>query len=88
MKIRDVSKMPLNLVAVLGVADTTVADVFKLEPDQVIELRQLTEEPIELRTDGGRLVAHGQMAVVGSRRAIQVTRVVTVDRRLGWRRYE
>ena len=88
MNTRNVGEMKLNLVVTLGTADTTIADVFKFEPGQVVELRQLTTEPVELRIDGGRLIAVGEMAVVGPHRAIKLTRVLPVEQRLGWRRYE
>jgi flagellar motor switch protein FliN/FliY len=59
--IRDVQ---VKATAVLGTASLSIESLFALKEGEMIELDQAVDAPVELLIEG-RLVAHGQIVVVG-----------------------
>lgn len=59
----------------VGRAQLTVAELFALKDDSVIELEASTDDPVELMLEG-RLVARGTLVAVGDRFGVSITEIL------------
>ena len=64
----------VDVVAVLGTAELKVSQILQLGRGAVVELDHGAEDHIDLLADG-RLVARGQVVVVGEMLAVEITEV-------------
>lgn len=69
-----VSDVPLQLTAVLGSAKCSVKEVLDLNVGKIIELDRLEDDPILIYANG-KLVAEGEVVVVGDYFGTKITKV-------------
>lgn len=67
--------IPTQLVAVLGKKNVTLKDVLDLKPGEIVELKKMPQEAIDLVANG-KLVARGELVLVDGRLGIQIKQVV------------
>jgi flagellar motor switch protein FliN/FliY len=66
----------VRLAASVGRAELSVADLFALKEGSVLALDKATDEPVEVYLDD-RLVARGELVVVGDHFGVRVTELGT-----------
>lgn len=67
--------MPIQVVAVLGKKTMTLKDVSSLRQGEIIELKKLPQESIDLVANG-KLLAHGDLVLVDGKLGIQIKQLV------------
>ena len=67
--------MPVQVVAVLGKRTMTLKDVIGLKQGEVIELKKLPQETIDLVANG-KLMARGELVLVDGKLGIQIKQLV------------
>jgi flagellar motor switch protein FliN len=75
---KDVSfleDIPVEVSIEVGRRRMAIRDLAQIEVDDVVELEQHVDAPISL-VIGGRVVARGELVVVGQRMALRVTELV------------
>ncbi len=77
--IRDI---PVQVRAVLGRTRMTIDNILRLGPGHIMELESLHGEPIELFANE-RLIAHGEVVVVGEQFGVRITEIATPQDRIG-----
>lgn len=70
--IEAVSSQPVRLVAFLGSAEISLAELATLAPGDVIQLGSARAAPIELRTADGRVVCKSYLGAREKRRALRI----------------
>ncbi len=68
--------MPVQVVAVMGKRSMSLKDVVGLKPGEIIELKKLPQEAIDLIVNG-KLVARGELVLVDGKVGIQIKQLVT-----------
>ncbi len=68
-------EIPVEVVVELGRLKLVLRDLAALNEDDVIELDQPIDRPLELVV-GGRKLARGELVMVGERVALRITEVV------------
>lgn len=76
--IRDI---PVQVRAVLGRTKMTIDNILRLGPGHIMELESLHGEPIELFAND-RLIAHGEVVVVGEQFGVRITEIATPQDRI------
>ena len=86
-KEKDLSKIldrimdiPLNVEVVVGSAVMQIKELINLGPGSVVELDRETTEPVDIKING-KLIAKGELVVVGERFGIRVTEIYSEERR-------
>jgi flagellar motor switch protein FliN len=65
----------VKVVVSVGRAELTVAELFALKDDSVIELEAATTDPVEVMLDG-KVIARGALVAVGDRFGVSVTEIL------------
>lgn len=73
--------VPLNLSVVLGRSKKKVRDILALNEGSVVELDNLTDEPLDILLNG-KLIAQGEVVVINENFGIRITNISTVNQRL------
>ena len=76
--------LPVEVVVELGRTRKTIRDLAALDREDVIELDRAANEPLDLVV-GGRVLARGEVVMVGDRMALRITEVLgeATDRSAG-----
>jgi len=64
--------LKVNLAVSLGKSEVTVAELFALKEDALLELDTGTNDPVEIWLDS-RLVGRGELVVVGDHFGVRIT---------------
>ncbi|MEY2742489.1 MAG: hypothetical protein RIS21_857 [Planctomycetota bacterium] len=76
-----VMDLPIPVSVRIGAVRKTISEVLSLQPGSVIDLERPAGEPVDLFVND-RLVARGEVVVVGDRYGFRVTEIVApTDRR-------
>lgn len=67
--------LPVEVVVELGRTRLTVRQLSELERDDVIDLARGAEQPLDLVV-GGRVLARGEVVMVGDRMALRIVEVL------------
>ena len=73
--------VPLELSVVLGKTKRTIKDILSLGTGSVVELNKLADEPLEIHVNG-KLVAHGEVVVIGENFGIRITQILSREQRV------
>ena len=73
--------VPLELSVVLGKTKKTIKDILALGTGSVVELNKLADEPLEIFVNG-KLVAHGEVVVIGENFGIRITQILSREQRV------
>lgn len=65
---------PVELVIELGRTRMTIRDIAELDRDDVIHLDRTSDQPLDI-VAGGRLLARGEVVMVGDRMALRIVEV-------------
>lgn len=84
MGVRFLQDLPVEVVVELGRTRKTIRDLASLDREDVIELDRAANEPLDLVV-GGRVLARGEVVMVGDRMALRITEVLgeAADRSAG-----
>ncbi len=84
MGVRFLQDLPVEVVVELGRTRKTIRELAALDREDVIELDRASSEPLDLVV-GGRVLARGEVVMVGDRMALRITEVLgeAVDRSAG-----
>lgn len=77
-RLRAVYDVPVNVSAVLGRASIPVNQLLRLGRGAVVELDRRVGEPVDIFVNS-RLVARGEVIVVGDRLGVTMTEIVRSD---------
>jgi len=75
-------EIPVDVVIELGRRRMVLKELAALEADDVVELDQPMDRPLDLVV-GGRVLARGELVMVGERVALRITEVVARPREDG-----
>jgi flagellar motor switch protein FliN/FliY len=67
--------LPVDVVVELGRTRLTIGRLAELGRDDVVDLERTTEQPLDLVV-GGRVLARGEVVMVGERMALRVVEVL------------
>ena len=67
--------IPVDVVIELGRRRMVLKELAALEPDDIVELDQPMDRPLDLVV-GGKVLARGELVMVGERGALRVTELV------------
>jgi flagellar motor switch protein FliN/FliY len=67
--------IPVDVVIELGRRRMVLKELAALEPDDIVELDQPMDRPLDLVV-GGKVLARGELVMVGERVALRVTELV------------
>jgi flagellar motor switch protein FliN/FliY len=81
-KLSRIHNVEMALTVAIGHTRLSVRDVLDLEPGGVIELDRSAGAPADILLNG-RLIAHGEIVVVDSDYAVNITRILDVAEGLG-----
>ena len=73
-KIELIQGVKVRLEARVGHAEISVAELFALEEGALLTLDKTTDDPLEVYLDG-KLVAEGELVVVGDQFGVRLTRI-------------
>jgi flagellar motor switch protein FliN/FliY len=73
-KVALLHDLPVEVVVELGRTRLTVRQLAELDRDDVIDLARDAELPLDL-VAGGRLIARGEVVMVGEKMALRITEV-------------
>jgi flagellar motor switch protein FliN/FliY len=68
--------LPVEVVVELGRTQLTIRQLAELDRDDVVDLERAADEPLNLVV-GGKILARGEVVMVGERMALRVTEVVS-----------
>jgi flagellar motor switch protein FliN/FliY len=68
--------IPVEVVVELGRTRMVLRDLAKLDTDDVIELNQPMDKPLDVVV-GGKLIARGELVMVAERMALRITEIVS-----------
>ena len=71
--------IPVEVVIELGRTQMVLRDLAGLDVDDVVELDQPMDKPLDVVV-GGKLIARGELVMVGDRMALRVTELVASSR--------
>jgi len=71
--------IPVEVVIELGRTQMILRDLAGLDVDDVVELDQPMDKPLDVVV-GGKLIARGELVMVGDRMALRVTELVATSR--------
>ena len=84
---KDVAKIldrlmdiPLNVEVVVGSTVIQIKELINLGPGSVLELDRETTEPVDVKVNG-KLIAKGELVVVGERFGIRITEIYSEERK-------
>ena len=68
--------IPVEVVVGLGRTRMVLRDLAKLDTDDVVELNQPMDKPLDVVV-GGKLIARGELVMVAERMALRITEIVS-----------
>lgn len=74
-KLELVKGVKVQLRALLGSAELSVADLFDLRENSIVKLDALKDAPIDLLLDG-KVVARGELVVADDNFGVQISQVI------------
>ncbi len=84
---RDVAKIldrlmeiPLKVEVVVGETVIQIRELINLGPGSVLELDRETTEPVDIKVNG-KLIAKGELVVVGERFGVRITEIYSEERK-------
>ena len=84
---RDLSRLldrimdiPLNVEVVVGSTVIQIKELLNFGPGSVIELDRETTEPVDIKVNG-KLIARGELVVVGEKFGIRITEIYAEERK-------
>jgi flagellar motor switch protein FliN len=75
-----IKDIKVKVTVSVGHAELTVAELFALKDDSVIELQAATTDPVEVLLDG-KVVARGSLVAVGDRFGVSITEILPAEGR-------
>jgi len=72
--------IPLNLEVVVGSTRIQIRELINIGPGSVLELDRETTEPVDIKVNG-KLVAKGELVVVGERFGVRITEIYSEERK-------
>ncbi len=72
--------IPLNLEVVVGSTVIQIKELINLGPGSVLELDRETTEPVDIKVNG-KLIAKGELVVVGERFGVRITEIYSEERK-------
>ncbi|MDQ7038707.1 MAG: flagellar motor switch protein FliN [Aquificota bacterium] len=72
--------IPLNVEVVVGSAVIQIKDLLGMGPGSVFELDRETTEPVDIKVNG-KLIAKGELVVVGEKFGVRITEIYTEERK-------
>jgi len=73
--------VPLEITVELGRTRIQIGDLLKLGQGSVVELEQLTNEPVDIYINH-KLMGHGEVVVVNEKFAIRLTNIISPGERV------
>lgn len=70
-----VADMPVQVVAVLGKRSMSMKEVLNLKPGEILELKKLPQESIDLVANG-KLLARGELVLIDGKVGVQVKQII------------
>lgn len=67
--------VPVNLTIELGSCQLPMKEVLQLNVGSVVQLDKSADAPVEMSVNG-KLIAHGEVVVIGDRFGVKITDVV------------
>ncbi|RLJ69848.1 flagellar motor switch protein FliN/FliY [Hydrogenivirga caldilitoris] len=84
---KDITKLldrlmdiPLNVEVVVGSTVIQIRELINLGPGSVLELDRETTEPVDIKVNG-KLIAKGELVVVGERFGVRITEIYSEERK-------
>jgi flagellar motor switch protein FliN/FliY len=77
-KVAMLNELPVEIVVELGRTRLTVRQLAELDRDDVVDLGRDAEMPLDL-VAGGKLIARGEVVMVGEKMALRITELVGDD---------
>ena len=74
-KVALLNELPVEVVVELGRTRLTVRQLAELDRDDVVDLGRDAEMPLDL-VAGGKLIARGEVVMVGEKMALRITELV------------
>lgn len=74
-KVSLLNELPVEVVVELGRTRLTVRQLAELDRDDVVDLGRDAELPLDL-VAGGKLIARGEVVMVGEKMALRITELV------------
>lgn len=72
--------IPLNVEVVVGSTVIQIKELINLGPGSVIELDREITEPVDIKVNG-KLIAKGELVVVGERFGVRITEIYSEERK-------
>jgi len=72
--------IPLNVEVVVGTTVIQIRELINLGPGSVLELDRETTEPVDVKVNG-KLIAKGELVVVGEKFGIRITEIYSEERK-------
>ena len=70
-----IKDIKVKVTVSVGQAELTVAELFALKDDSVIELQAATTDPVEVLLEG-KVIARGSLVAVGDRFGVSITEIL------------
>lgn len=74
--------VPMTVEAILGSTEISIKDVLEIGPGSVVELDKAYGEPVDIFLNG-RLVARGDVVIVGEQFGVKVTEILVSPEEMG-----
>ena len=74
-----IKDIKVKVTVCVGHAELTVAELFALKDDSVLELHAATTDPVEVMLDG-RVIARGSLVAVDDRFGVSITEILPAGR--------
>lgn len=74
--------VPMTVEALLGSTEVSIKDVLEIGPGSVVELDKTYGEPVDIYLNG-RLVARGDVVIVGEQFGVKVTEILVSPEEMG-----
>ncbi len=72
--------IPLSVEVVVGSTVIQIRDLLNMGPGSVFELDRETTEPVDIKVNG-KLIAKGELVVVGEKFGVRITEIYTEERK-------
>ncbi len=69
------SELPVEVIVELGRTRMTIRELAELDKDDVVDLSRGSDAPLDLVV-GGRILARGEVVMVGEKMALRITEIV------------
>ncbi len=73
--------IPLNIEVVIGSTVIPLGNLIQLGPGSVVELDRGIEDPVDIFVNG-KLIAKGEMVIVGDKFGVRITEIVGKEERI------